>query len=208
MGKAAGSNLALSDALDLHQLVETWPRSAAGHLVDGDNMDPEQGGKGGRRRPGMRHPIAKRHGRNLPDRQIARQANFAHPVMDAGVSEGEHDDMPAKKPARPAPTTLRKWRLHSRLTLEQVGNIVGKGAQAVHKWETGKTPVDIETLKLLAQAYGTSAGALLHDPADEALIRRMEEAYGLLKTIPADDVETWLATGRALAKPSKASTEE
>jgi transcriptional regulator with XRE-family HTH domain len=90
------------------------------------------------------------------------------------------------------------------LTLEQVGNIVGKGTQAVHKWETGKTPVDLDTLKLLARAYDATPGALLHDPADEALIRRMEEAYALLKTIPSEDVDTWLATGRAMARPAKA----
>lgn len=120
--------------------------------------------------------------------------------METVAGQSEHGDMPAKKPSRPAPATLRKWRLHRSLTLEHVGNIVGKGAQAVHKWDVGKTPVDLETLKLLAAAYDTSPGALLHDPADEALIRGMEEAYGLLKTLPSQDVETWLATGRAMAK--------
>lgn len=120
--------------------------------------------------------------------------------METFGPDADDGAMPAKKPSRPAPVTLRKWRLHRGLTLEQVGNIVGKGAQAVHKWEVGKTPVDLETLKLLAQAYETSPDALLHDPADEALIARMSEAYRLLKTLPSQEVETWLATGRAMAR--------
>ncbi len=109
--------------------------------------------------------------------------------------------MPAKKPERDAPTTLRKWRLHRGLTLEQVGNIVGRGTQAVHKWEVGKTPVDLETLKLLARAYDTSPDALLHDPADSHLIERMREAYDLLRRMPDRTAGTWLEAGRAMAPP-------
>ena len=111
--------------------------------------------------------------------------------------------MPAKKPARPAPAFLRKWRLHRSLTLEQVGNIVGKGAQAVHKWEVGKTPVDLETLKLLAQAYETTPDALLFDPADDGLAQRMRAAHAVLKTLPPEDAESWIAVGRAMTAGRK-----
>lgn len=123
--------------------------------------------------------------------------------METVASTGEHDDMPAKKPARQPPTTLRKWRLHRSLTLEQVGNIVGKGAQAVHKWEVGKTPVDLETLKLLAQVYETTPDALLFDPADDSLAQRMRAAHDVLKTLPPEDAESWIAVGRAMTAGRK-----
>lgn len=123
--------------------------------------------------------------------------------METVAQAGEHGDMPAKKPSRPAPTSLRKWRLHRSLTLEQVGNIVGKGAQAVHKWEVGKTPVDIETLKLLAQAYETTPDALLFDPTDEGLAQRMRAAHDVLKTLPAEEAESWLSVGRAMTAGRK-----
>lgn len=125
--------------------------------------------------------------------------------MDAFAHQSDDGGMPARKPDRPAPTTLRKWRLHRRLTLEQVGNILGKGTQAVHKWETGKTPVDIETLKLLARAYETTPDALLFDPADEDLISRMRAAHEVLKSLPSDQAESWLSVGRAMASTGKAN---
>lgn len=123
--------------------------------------------------------------------------------METVAQAGDDDDMPAKKPARPAPAFLRKWRLHRSLTLEQVGNIVGKGAQAVHKWEVGKTPVDLETLKLLAQAYETTPDALLFDPADDGLAQRMRAAHAVLKTLPPEDAESWIAVGRAMTAGRK-----
>lgn len=106
--------------------------------------------------------------------------------------------MPQRKPPRSAPTTLRKWRLHHGLTLEQVGNIIGRGPQAVHKWETGKTPVDLETLKLLAKAYDTTPDALLFEPAEGELAHRMRAAHDILKLLPSDDAERWLGVGMAM----------
>lgn len=128
--------------------------------------------------------------------------------METVAPAGEHGDMPAKKPTRPAPASLRKWRLHRSLTLEQVGNIVGKGAQAVHKWEVGKTPVDLETLKLLAQAYETTPDALLFDPADEGMAKRMRAAHDVLKTLPPEDAESWLTVGRAMGSAKKPSAND
>lgn len=123
--------------------------------------------------------------------------------MDTFADRPDDDGMPAHKPTRPAPVTIRKWRLHRSLTLEQVGNIIGKGAQAVHKWEVGKTPVDIETLKLLAQVYDTTPDALLFEPADEALVRRMREAHEVLKNLPEQQAESWISVGRAMTPTGK-----
>ena len=122
--------------------------------------------------------------------------------MERSQALPEHTAMPAKKPIRPAPAFLRKWRLYRCLTLEQVGNIVGVGFQAVHKWEVGKTPVDIETLKLLASAYNTTVAGLMGDPADPVMSERAQQAIAILKSLPSDKAEVWLQTGLAMA-PAK-----
>lgn len=119
--------------------------------------------------------------------------------MDAARGRTHDAAMPAKKPLREAPTTLRKWRLFRGLTLEQVGNIVGVGPQAVHKWEVGKSPVDLDILKLLAQAYGTSPEALLMEPHQGSLVERMRRAHEVLTKLPADQAEQWLGVGAVMA---------
>ena len=145
----------------------------------------------------------------VPDRQSARQALLAQEAKGAHsgmVSKpGLPDDwaMPAKKPPRPAPASLRKWRLSKSLTLEQVGNMIGVGGQTVHKWETGKTPVELETLKLLAKCYGTTPDALLYDPTEGELVERMRRAHSVLATLPAEKADQWLGVGEAMTPPKR-----
>ena len=112
----------------------------------------------------------------------------------------------AKKPARTAPLTVRQWREHRGLTLEQVANIIGVGAQAVHKWETGKTPLEIEKLKLLAKIYDTTPDALLYPPDEGELVEQMRRAHDILKKLPRDSAERWLGVGEEM-KPPKADQE-
>jgi transcriptional regulator with XRE-family HTH domain len=111
--------------------------------------------------------------------------------------------MPAKKPPRPAPDFLRRWRLYRDLTLEQVGNMIGVGPQAVHKWETGKTPVELETLKLLARVYGTSPAGLLFDPEDPTISEQVRRAVEIMKALAPETRDLWIASGQAMApKPA------
>jgi transcriptional regulator with XRE-family HTH domain len=135
----------------------------------------------------------------LPNGHFASQAKIAHEPMDRRILWRDASIMPARKPPRPAPEFLRKWRLYRDLTLEQVGNIVGVGPQAVHKWETGKSPVELETLKLLAQVYGTSPAGLLFDPEDPAISEQVRQAVELMKRLPAETRDLWIASGRAMA---------
>lgn len=128
--------------------------------------------------------------------------------METLTPRPHHAAMPAKKPNRPAPTSLRKWRLYRDLTQEQVGNIVGVGFQAVHKWEVGKTPVNLEILKLLAKAYNTTPDALLFDPSEGELVERMRRAHGVLKTLPSDQADQWLGVGAAMAAPLRPPEEK
>lgn len=111
---------------------------------------------------------------------------------------GKMPGMPAKKPPRSAPTFLKKWRLSRRLTLEQVGNMLGVGSQAVHKWEAGKTPVDLDRLRQLAEIYETTTDALLFDPVEGELVQKMREAYFILRKLPAEDAAKWLGVGEAM----------
>ena len=124
---------------------------------------------------------------------------FAHQGMDLEIVTTKPLPMPAKRKQHPAPEFLRKWRLSKNLTLEQVGNIIGVGSQAVHKWEVGKTPLNYETLKLLASAYQTDVAGLLFDPDDPVMSERVKRAVDVLKKIPSCSVETWLAAGQAMA---------
>ena len=106
--------------------------------------------------------------------------------------------MPARKPPRPAPDFLRRWRLYRDMTLEQVGNLIGVGPQAVHKWETGKTPVELETLKLLARAYGTSTAGLLFDLEDPAISDQVRQAVEIIKALRPETRDLWIASGKAM----------
>jgi transcriptional regulator with XRE-family HTH domain len=112
--------------------------------------------------------------------------------------------MPAKQLAeRPAASTLKRWRLHRGLTQEQVANRMGVGPQAVHKWEAGKTPVDIEKLRLLAQIYDTTPDALLYDPIEGQLIEKMRRAYQVLNRLPPASAEKWLGVGEDMLPPEE-----
>ena len=84
------------------------------------------------------------------------------------------------------------------MTLEQVANIIGVGPQAIHKWETGKTPLDVEKLKILAEIYDTTPDALLYDPAAGELVQRMRRAFDVLKRLPPERAEQWLGVGEGL----------
>lgn len=104
-------------------------------------------------------------------------------------------------PYLPQPS-IKRWREFRGLTLEQVGNKLGIGGQAVHKWEAGKTPLTVEKLRLLAEIYGTTPDALLYDPAQADLVERMKRAYELLKRMPSGSADKWLGLGEDLSQPA------
>lgn len=138
----------------------------------------------------------------MPNRQIACQASFARQTLESGAGRFNNGGMPAKQLAeRPAASTLKRWRLHRGLTQEQVANKMGVGPQAVHKWEAGKTPVDIEKLRLLAEIYETTPDALLYDPMEGQLIEKMRRAYQVLSRLSPTSAEKWLGVGEDMLPP-------
>lgn len=110
--------------------------------------------------------------------------------------------MPQKRaPVKPQPT-LKAWRLSLGLKLEQVGNMIGVSAQAVHKWEAGKVPVTLENLALLAKAFGTSPTNLLFYPNEAALEEKFRRAHAVLSAIDPEKADRWLSMGEDLSSAS------
>lgn len=101
---------------------------------------------------------------------------------------------------KPSPQpTLKAWRVYLGLTLEQVGNKIGKTPQAIHKWEAGKVPVTLDNLQLLAQAYGIEAPRLLFMPDEAALEGAFRRAHFVLSHLDASRAVRWLEMGEDLA---------
>lgn len=89
--------------------------------------------------------------------------------------------------------------MHRKLTLEQVGNIIGKGPQAIHKWEVGKVPVTLDNLRLLAKAYETEPSKLLALPEESDLVDKLLRAQALMLAMAPERAERWLSMGEDLA---------
>jgi transcriptional regulator with XRE-family HTH domain len=122
--------------------------------------------------------------------------------MEGSPPQRDNVPMQDKSPPPYAPQpTIKRWREFRGLTLEQVGNKLGIGGQAVHKWEAGKTPLTVEKLRLLAELYGTTPDALLHNPDEADLVERMKRAYELLRRMPGGSAEKWLGLGEDLSPP-------
>lgn len=152
-------------------------------------------------------PLMELHERSVPIRQIACQDNFARQRMETSRGSVEDWGMPAKKPQTQPQPTLRAWRGYRNLTLEQVGNMIGKGPQAIHKWEMGKVPVTLDNLRLLAQAYQTEPARLLAMPEEGELVDRLARAQAVMLAMEAERTERWLGMGEDLAglEPKKKS---
>ena len=143
-------------------------------------------------------PFGERHAPFLPDRRFACQALFAYEVMADAKGCGEDKRM-TKERSAPAPEqTLRMWRNHKKLTLEYVSSTIGVGPQALHKWEAGKVPITLASLRLLAEAYNATPAQLLSPPEDASAVAQLERAAKVLANAPAAKGERWLAMGEDL----------
>jgi transcriptional regulator with XRE-family HTH domain len=64
------------------------------------------------------------------------------------------------------PTYLRAWRLHKKMTMEQVASHMHIDQAALSRIETKKTPYDQYHLQQLSQIYGVSIPDLLYRDPD------------------------------------------
>lgn len=99
---------------------------------------------------------------------------------------------------RTAPNTIKQWRLHKKLTLETVAGQLGVSPSTVHKWETGKAPLTLDALQLLAGVYGAEPAALLFPPECGEMVELMRLAHAVLKSATPDLARQWLGVGKAM----------
>jgi transcriptional regulator with XRE-family HTH domain len=103
-----------------------------------------------------------------------------------------------RTPPEPQPQ-LTAWRQLRGMTLEQVGEALGVGAQAVHKWERGKVPLTLPNLARLAALYNVEPAQLLAYPGEGELVDQLRRAQQVLTTMPKERAERWLAMGADLS---------
>lgn len=79
---------------------------------------------------------------------------------------------------------LKKLRLSSNYTQEQVALTIGVSRQAVAKWENGTTTPDIYNCMALAKLYGVSIDSLVTDSDDTRYMEippKGKHVFGLVK---------------------------
>lgn len=199
--KIGGSHRAIGGGLNRRNVFPTRGFVTKNPLPGGDVMNASGLLYLADRTAGL-YPIAECHDGYLPNRQISCQGILNHQALEFLNHEGKNGFMPQKRaPASPQPT-LKAWRVLRGLKLEQVGNIIGVTAQAVHKWEAGKVPVTLENLALLAQAYGTTPANLLFYPNEAALEEKFRRAHAVLIVMGPEKADRWLTIGEDLGGAS------
>lgn len=103
--------------------------------------------------------------------------------------------MPVRKQPRQPPVTIRLWRHHLGLTLQEVATRLGVTQSAVAKWERGETPVDLHTLRRLADVFGIEPGSLLLAPGIEGKFDLVQVAHRILESGDRENLEAWLDVG-------------
>jgi len=103
----------------------------------------------------------------------------------------------ARKPKSTAqsPYKLKQWRLHSRLTLEQVGEALNMTGQNYGKIERGSVELRELYVQQLAELFGIDAADLLRDPSDNA-DHPTSETVPVVGYVGAGSVATLFAEGQ------------
>lgn len=86
------------------------------------------------------------------------------------------------------------------MTLEDVAASLGKKHSTISRWECGKLPLTINALEALARLYGASRSQVLAAPEHRDLVARLDEVQKIIEALDPEDLEHWLATGRALGR--------
>lgn len=95
---------------------------------------------------------------------------------------------------------LRLWRTKKNLSLEEVGELLGKKHSTVSRWERGRTAINIVDLEALADVYGISPADLLTDPRLVARAIGLDRADKILSQLDESDRADWLRNGERLAR--------
>ena len=97
------------------------------------------------------------------------------------------------------PERLRTLRRRKHMSQEELGRLCGVGGPAVHRWETGQTEPDLETLQKLAALFGQTLDSLCGEnappPAETENLALMTRAF---RQLTEEEQQTLLAVGRTL----------
>lgn len=98
------------------------------------------------------------------------------------------------------PERLRALRRKKHMSQEELGRLCGVGGPAVHRWETGQTEPDLETLQLLASIFGQTLDSLCGEGGGEAAAETEKLALmtRAFRQLTPEEQEKLLAVGRTL----------
>ncbi len=96
------------------------------------------------------------------------------------------------------PERLRALRKKKHMSQEELGRLCGVGGPAVHRWETGQTEPDLETLRHLAAIFGQTLDGLCGDGPEAAETENLALMTRAFRQLTAEEQEKLLAVGRTL----------
>lgn len=102
------------------------------------------------------------------------------------------------------PQRLRALRKKKHMSQEELGRLCGVGGPAVHRWETGQTEPDLETLQRLAALFGQTLDSLCGDgpeagePGESGEMENLALMTRAFRQLTPEEQEQLLTVGRAL----------
>lgn len=97
---------------------------------------------------------------------------------------------------------LREMRKRAKLTLPEVGDRMGVSHTTIMRYEKGESPLDIDTIKALAQIYGCGELELVTDVEAFAEGEQEQALLSLARELEPAQRELLLGVVRSMHKPS------
>jgi transcriptional regulator with XRE-family HTH domain len=128
-------------------------------------------------------------------------------VTTETLSNGNRDrvldaDMAKRRPRNytdDLPNNLRKLRLESGLSLDEIADRVGMNRENIRTRETGKTRLNADEIDKFAAVYGCTVDDILGGNA--SLTKRERALIAMFKALPPDDQDRLFRIGTSLAQP-------
>lgn len=97
---------------------------------------------------------------------------------------------------------LREMRKRAKLTQPEVGERMGVSHTTIGRYENGESPLDIDTIKALAQIYGCGELELVTDVEAFAEGEQEQALLSLARELEPAQRELLLGVVRSMHKPS------
>jgi transcriptional regulator with XRE-family HTH domain len=96
---------------------------------------------------------------------------------------------------------LSSWRENAGLTQADVASHFDVSDVTIHRWETGKAPVTVQTFVLLAKLYhADEPGFLLFPPTLAQKASTLREISVMVEGMSDEDRKRWIDLGHSLAE--------